>query len=162
MPAKSPSVTKALERSLRHMGERLRDRRKALGVSAVAAAESAGMSRITLYRIERGEISVTMGAYMSLIAALGLHIDLSDGQDTKKKKKSPYSGKLPKTIRLADFKELKRLGWQLKAGTELSPKEALDLYERNWRHLDLKKMDAKEKRLLKSLLQAFGRERLLV
>ena len=29
------------------------------------------MSRVTLYRIEQGEPSVAMGAYMSAIAALG-------------------------------------------------------------------------------------------
>jgi transcriptional regulator with XRE-family HTH domain len=36
---------------------------KALKVSATTAAEAAGMSRMTLHRIERGEPSVTMGAY---------------------------------------------------------------------------------------------------
>jgi len=39
----------------------LAEKRKALRVSATVAAEAAGMSRVTLHRIEKGEPSVTMG-----------------------------------------------------------------------------------------------------
>ena len=39
---------------LQELGAQIRARRKALGVSATAAAESAGMSRVTLHRIEKG------------------------------------------------------------------------------------------------------------
>lgn len=161
MPAPSPKVTKSLEDALRKLGERIRNRRKELGVSAIATAEAAGISRITLHRIERGEVSVAMGAYLSVIDSLGLTLDLTYPQAQKRKQKSLTSA-LPKKIRLANYKQLKRLAWQLKDTKEITPKEALDLYERNWRHVDVKKMDTKEKRLLENLLVAFGRERLLV
>ena len=62
----------------------------------------------------------------------------------------------------ADYQQLKRLAWQLKDTKELTPREALDLYERNWRHVDTAAMDEGERELIEVLLAAFGRERLLV
>lgn len=43
---------------------------KSLPISAVAAAESAGMSRTTPHRIERGEPSVTAGAFPNAMTIL--------------------------------------------------------------------------------------------
>lgn len=158
MPAKSPSPPKGTKKALQKLGQQLRDRRKTLGVSMISAAEAARMSRVTLHRIERGEPSVTIGAYFNLIESLGLGFRLTD-QIFKAKSSLK---KIPKEIRLADYKQLKRIAWQLKGTQKVTPKEALELYERNWRHVDVKKMDAQEKEFLKSLLEAFGRERLLV
>ena len=143
---------------LQTLGQKLRDQRKRLGVSAVAAAEAAGLSRVTLYRIEQGEASVTIGAYVSVASALGLMLELVDPREQRPKGDS----KLPKEIRIAEYKQLKKLAWQLKGSQKLSPQEALELYERNWRHVDIKAMDAKEKKLIELLLRGFGRERLLV
>lgn len=41
-------------------------------VTAIACAEAAGMSRVTLHRIEKGNPSVTIGAYINVATALGL------------------------------------------------------------------------------------------
>lgn len=160
MPAKAPPVTMNLKKTLRQLGQEIRDRRKKLGVRAVAAAEAAGMSRITLYRIERGEASVAMGAYLSAVTALGLSLKLEDPEKPLRRDRAAL--KLPKRIRWADYKQLKRLAWQLKDTQEITPQEALDLYERNWRHIDAQAMDAKERKFLEKLQAAFGRERLLV
>lgn len=162
MPAKSPPLSRALEKTLRGLGQQLRDRRKDLGINATTVAEAAGMSRITLYRIEKGEASVAMGAYLNVIFALGLSLKLEDPRGSQHSGHAKASTNLPKKIRLADYKQLKRLAWQLKDTKEISPKEALDLYERNWRHVDVKAMDSREKKFLKALLTAFGKERLLV
>ena len=78
MPAKAPPVGDVLAEKLRALGGRIRAHRERQKVSASLAAEAAGMSRVTLHRIERGEPSVTMGAYLSAIAAIGLELDLSD------------------------------------------------------------------------------------
>ena len=43
---------------------------------------------------------------------------------------------LPAVVRLGDYPALKQLAWQLPGVAELTPAQALDLYERNWRHLD--------------------------
>lgn len=39
-------------------------------------AQRAGVSRTTLYNIERGDASVTLGAYVRILAALGLDKDI--------------------------------------------------------------------------------------
>lgn len=154
MPASAPLMSVILQESLRNLGRELRAHRKKLKVSAVVAAEAAGMSRVTLHRIERGEPSVAMGAYFSAMFALGLRFQLSDPTQSVPT--------LASKIRLADYPQLKALAWQLKDTVELSPKEAFDLYERNWRHVDLKTMSSKEREFLETLLVTYGRGRILV
>ena len=164
MSAPSPPISPILQKTLRSLGQRLRTRRKDLGVSAAASAEAAGMSRVTLYRIEKGEASVTMGAYLSVVSTLGLDLELSEKHNERSRaSRSRSSGlKLSPRVKLADYAQLKKLAWQLKDTKEISPKEALELYERNWRHVDLKTMSPREREFIQALLAAFGRERLLV
>lgn len=147
---------------LRELGRKLREYRKRMKISALATAEASEISRITLYRIELGEASVTMGAYISVIHALGLKLELSDTTYAAKPLQNKRTQKISKNIRIADYKQLKKLAWQLKGTKELSAEEALNLYERNWRHIDLKNLDKREENLIRTLLRAFGRERLLV
>jgi transcriptional regulator with XRE-family HTH domain len=156
MPAPSPPIGKALESVLRDLGQRLRAQRKRLGVSLTATAEAAGMSRVTLHRIERGEASVAMGAWLAAISALGLSVELLDPRARQ------GSIKIPGKIRIAEYPQLKRLAWQLKGTTQLEPREALDLYERNWRHLDVGALGRRERELLESLQKTFGSEHPLV
>jgi transcriptional regulator with XRE-family HTH domain len=162
MASRTFQATGHLEKLLRALGQQIRDHRKKLHISSVATAEAAGISRITLYRIEKGEASVTMGAYLGVIEALGLKFQIGDLQSLKPTHKSSVPEGIPKKIQLSRYKQLKSLAWQLKGTKELSPKEALDLYERNWRHVDFKAMHPSEQKLLEALLAAFGRERLLV
>ena len=77
MPAAAPISGLKLKKLLAKLGGQIRARRKELGVSASVAAESAAMSRQTLHRIEKGETSVTMGAYLGLLSALGLEFEYS-------------------------------------------------------------------------------------
>jgi transcriptional regulator with XRE-family HTH domain len=74
MPAPSPYTSPEQQTDLERLGARLRGRRKALGVTVVACAEAAGVSRVTLHRVEAGNPSVTIGAYVNVAAALGLHL----------------------------------------------------------------------------------------
>lgn len=159
MPAKAPPVGDLLTTQLKALGGRIRAQRERQKVTATAAAEAAGMSRVTLHRIERGEPSVTMGAYLSAIDAVGLRLDLTDPQA------APAGARdtgVPAIVRLADYPQLKRLAWQLHGVTELSPAEALSLYERNWRHIDQGSMAPDERALVRALVGALGGGRLLV
>ena len=72
MPASSPPIDDAVRTTLTALGSRIRARRMELRLSMNATAEAAGVSRVTLHRIERGGPSVTMGAYLNVISALGL------------------------------------------------------------------------------------------
>lgn len=163
MPAPAPLIEKTLAARLVAVGERIRAHRQRQKVSATTAAESAGMSRVTLHRIERGEPSVTMGAYMNAIAALGLELDVRDPQDRQPVRASlPDLPDLPSNIRLDGYPQLKRLAWQLHGVEELTPAEALGLYERNWRHVDQVAMTAHERALVQGLVAKQGGSRLLV
>ncbi len=119
------------------------------------------MSRVTLQRIERGEPSVTMGAWLNVASALGLSWALTD-EETRTRSSKQARAELPEQIRPHDYPQLKKLAWQLRKGQTLTPQEALALYERNWRHLDAGALEQDERELLELLLEAFGRDRLLV
>ena len=155
MPAKAPPVPPAVASQLEALGRRIRTRREQQKVTATDAAEAAGMSRVTLHRVERGEPSVTMGAYLSALSALGLSLQVQEPE-------AAYASALPKLIRLDDYAALKQLAWQLPGVTELSPAQALDLYERNWRHLDREGLSPKERKLIQALVDELGGGRLLV
>jgi transcriptional regulator with XRE-family HTH domain len=162
MPAKAPPIGDVLVTRLRALGERIRAHRERQKVSATVAAEAAGMSRVTLHRIERGEPSVTMGAYLSAIDAVGLQLELCDPQA---RPATADIASLPERIRLADFAQLKGLAWQrhdAHDAVELSPADALNLYERNWRHIDRARMEPAEQALLQALVDRLGGGRLLV
>jgi transcriptional regulator with XRE-family HTH domain len=159
MPAKAPPLGDILAARLKALGERIRAHRERQKVSATVAAEAAGMSRVTLHRIERGEPSVTMGAYLSAIDAVGLQIDLNDPQARLAGKRTAG---LPTRVRLDDYPQLKRLAWQLHGVDELSPAEALSLYERNWRHIEPASLESAERTLVQSLVDQLGGGRLLV
>ena len=159
MPAKSPPVGEVLAARLKSLGERIRGHREHQRVSATVAAEAAGMSRVTLHRIERGQPSVTMGAYLSAIDAVGLHIDLSD----PKAPPAPVPGAgLPASVRLDDYPQLRRLAWPQHSVGEISPAAALSLYERNWRHVDQAGLEPAERALVQALADRLGGGRLLV
>lgn len=161
MPAKSPPNGPQITKNLTRLGHQIRERRKSLKVSAAATAESAGISRMTLNRIEKGEPSVTLGAYLNVISALGLTLELLDPA-SKKHNKATSSLRMDSKIILADYPVLKKLAWQTRKSQALSPKEALNTYERNWKHIDPAEMDDSEKQLIHELKKLFGTERLLV
>jgi hypothetical protein len=119
------------------------------------------MSRVTLQRIEKGEASVTVGAWMSVAAVLGLDLVLVDPK-ARERLSQRARALLPREIRPDHYPQLEKLAWQIHRGQPLSPEEALELYERNWRHVDVTALGDEEREFLELLLEAFGRERLLV
>lgn len=77
MPAAS-RLSSALDRQLLiQLGERLRRARQEQGLTAVALAERAGVSRMTLSAVEAGEPAPTMGTYLRVMSALGVAGDLA-------------------------------------------------------------------------------------
>ena len=163
MPAQAPATTPQVEDRLAAIGAQVRLERRRLGVSATAAAEAAGLSRVTLHRIERGEPSVAMASYLAVIQALGLGLEVvGPSKSASLPPPRQAAARVPPRIRPADYPELQRLAWQLDPEATLSPAEALALYERNWRHVDVAAMSATEQALLRALVQTEGKGRLLV
>ena len=110
---------------------------------------------MTLHRIEKGGPAVTMGAYLNVMAALGMALGIASpnpaadaGADMK--------GWIPARIRLADYPQLKQLAWQVQGTDELTPVEALGIYERNARHLDEAALTPQERNLIEALRLALG------
>ncbi len=157
MPSKSPENPSVVAEQLATLGARIRAQRKALRVSATALAEAAGMSRVSVHRIEQGETSVTMGAYLNVLAALGMTFSATVAADEPPDNSADdKAGWLPARVRLADYPTLKQLAWQVQGTDELTPREALGIYERNWRHIDEAALLPRERNLIDALRLALG------
>ncbi|MGI9486109.1 MAG: hypothetical protein ACR2RF_09585 [Geminicoccaceae bacterium] len=83
---KSPA-TNALPRTARQalvkLGEDIAVARKKRRISTVSMAERAFISRGTLYKVERGDPSVSMGIYATVLAILGLVDGLGEAADRR-------------------------------------------------------------------------------
>jgi transcriptional regulator with XRE-family HTH domain len=146
MPARPNHITPATENKLAALGQQIRAYRKALSISATTLAEAAGMSRITLHRIEAGEPAVTMGAYFNAMTALGIHfgiVPMEHPEAAEPGRDDDRRGWIPARIKLADY-------------PQLTPTEALGIYERNWRHLDESLLTQHEKELIEALNAGLG------
>lgn len=147
---------------LQSLGQQLRARRKALRVSSTAAAEAAGMSRVTLHRLEKGEPSVAGGAWAHAAAALGMTLVARNAEDPPPASQPAATPNpadwIPVRVRLKDHPQLQALAWQVHGTDTLTPLEAWDIYERNARHLDMANMLPTEQALLQALRTGLGGE----
>jgi transcriptional regulator with XRE-family HTH domain len=105
MPARPNHITPATENKLAALGQQIRAYRKGLKLSATTVAQAAGMSRITLHRIEAGEPAVTMGAYFNAMTALGIHfgiVPIEHPEAAEPGRDDDRRGWIPARIKLAD------------------------------------------------------------
>jgi transcriptional regulator with XRE-family HTH domain len=157
MPAKSPDISSSTATLLKALGQQIRVHRKSQRISAVVAAEAAGMSRVTLHRIEKGEPTVTMGAYVNAMVVLGLDLGIlpqvEQSANTLALNRSEW---IPVRIYLKEYPQLNHLAWQLQGAESVSPLEAWDIYDRNWRHLDQQALVEQERQLIDALRLAFS------
>lgn len=62
---------------LEQMGENIKLARKRRKLTTIQVSERAGIARSTLYLIEKGDASVTLGAYFNVLRVLGLQNDIA-------------------------------------------------------------------------------------
>ncbi|MDP2065076.1 MAG: helix-turn-helix domain-containing protein [Burkholderiaceae bacterium] len=152
MPTAPPLLPENAAAQLQALGGQIRAQRKALRISATAAAEAAGLSRVTLHRIEKGEPAVTIGAWVHAMAALGLHLGVQRPAEAPPAAAgADHKGWIPARIALADYPQLRALAWQVHGTDTLTPAEALGIYERNARHLDAQALEPAERDLIDAL-----------
>jgi transcriptional regulator with XRE-family HTH domain len=77
MPRKSPIVFPQEQSVLTDLGERLKLARLRRKLSNAVVAQRAGISRTSLYKVERGDPGATLGTYLRVLAVLGLEADLN-------------------------------------------------------------------------------------
>ena len=157
MPAKSPDISVTTHEKLIVLGQQIRAQRKEMSISATVVAEAAGISRVTLHRIENGNPSVTMGAYLNAMAALDLYFGIVQPEEAPTSLPSDdKSNMIPARIHLADYPQLRKLAWQVHGIDALTPLEALSIYERNWRHVDEEALEPDERHLIEALRKGLG------
>jgi transcriptional regulator with XRE-family HTH domain len=145
------------------LGLALRTRRKALGISATTAAETARISRVTWHRLEKGEPTVAVGSLLAAARVLDMNLCLQTGDAKPTVQAISLEDFLPLRIRLEEYSQLRSLAWQVANGAQtLSPREALGLYERNWRHVQVQKLEPHERALIGALRHAFDADELRV
>lgn len=91
-----------VQNALRKLGKNIRDARLRRRITMELMAERAGFSRITLTKIEKGEPSVSMGAYASALFVLGMTEHLGQLADASHDMvgRELEEERLPKRVRL--------------------------------------------------------------
>lgn len=142
------------------LGQALRAARQALGITVTAAAQAAQVSRVTWHRLEKGEPTVALGALMAAAQVLDMALTLvPSGAEDIRMQSRLLDDHLPLQIELADYPQLRQLAWQVGDRQQvLTPREALGLYERNWRHMQHAALELREQALLDALRGVFGAE----
>lgn len=156
MPAITRTISTATAAQLALLGGQIREQRKALRISATVAAEAAGMSRVTLHRIEKGEPSVTIGACINVMAALGLELTARPLGGPTALSTSDRKGWIPSRVRLSEYPQLRTIAWQVHGVDTVSPIEALSIYQRSWRHVDEASLSAHERELIDALREGLA------
>jgi transcriptional regulator with XRE-family HTH domain len=77
------ALPRAARRALSKLGEDITVARKKRRMSTVSMAERAFISRGTLYKVERGDPSVSIGIYATVLAILGLAERLAHAADRR-------------------------------------------------------------------------------
>ena len=63
------------QKILEKVGENIKLARKRRGLTTIQISERAGIDRSTLFRIEKGDSRVSLGAYFNVLRVLGLQDD---------------------------------------------------------------------------------------
>lgn len=76
MAGKTVNLTPEIEIVVKKMGVRIKKARLRRNIKAEVLAERVGVSKGTLLSIEKGEPTVSIGAYVAVLNALGMANDL--------------------------------------------------------------------------------------
>jgi transcriptional regulator with XRE-family HTH domain len=103
---KKPSANSAtpipVRRALRKLGQDIRDARLRRRIPTELLAQRASISRMTLYKVENGDVNVAMGSYATVLFVLGMIDRISNLADAAEDSlgRQLDEERLPKRIRL--------------------------------------------------------------
>ena len=101
----TPSISRVLPLPVRHalrkLGDDMRDARLRRRISTTIMAQRALVARMTLHKAERGDPTVSMGAYATILFVLGMTGRLADLADVRSDRLGLLleEERLPKRIR---------------------------------------------------------------
>lgn len=75
LKSKKQTLLPKFQKILEQMGEHIKLARKRRNLTTIEVSERAGIDRTTLYHIEKGNSSVSLGAYFNVFRVLGLQND---------------------------------------------------------------------------------------
>ena len=120
MSRKTVILESNTEEKLKKIGQRIKKARLRRNISAETISKKAGIGESTFYAIERGKSTVSIGAYVAVLAALGLDSDLEaialdeSGKklfweqnlvSRKRAKRQREDKKLPLPIGISDYRK---------------------------------------------------------
>lgn len=120
MSRKTVILESNTEEKLKKIGQRIKKARLRRNISAETISKKAGIGESTFYAIERGKSTVSIGAYVAVLAALGLDSDLDaialdeSGKklfweqnlvSRKRAKRQREGKKLPLPIGISDYRK---------------------------------------------------------
>jgi transcriptional regulator with XRE-family HTH domain len=168
MPAKPRLIPDAEAQRLAQLGERLRLARLRRKLSADAVAAQAHITRVTLLKLEAGDPGVTLGTLAKVLGVLWLGEDIEPIAVDDARVNAATDARLPvrrapAKIKVQRYPQLSSVAWHFAdRDGEVTPQEALALYERNWRHIEPEKFLPIELALVKHLTDTVGKGVLLV
>ena len=132
-----------LEEQIREV---LRARRLALGLSQAELAKRARVEQRQVSRLETGGPggNVRLGTLARVLEALGLELDLRE---------APGAAAPERVVDVRDYPGLKLVAWN-RADPRIPEREALALYESQWRHVG--RLDRREQAFVRALARRFG------
>jgi transcriptional regulator with XRE-family HTH domain len=75
MRSKKQILLPKFQKIMEQVGENIKLARKRRKLTTIQVAERAGIDRTTLYKVEKGNSSVSLAAYFNVLRALGLQDD---------------------------------------------------------------------------------------
>lgn len=124
------------------LGQRLRQARHRVGLTLEDLAGRTGLSLRFLSELERGKEGASLGRVLHVAAAVGVDLQLE-------------TNGVP-LVEVDRYPELKLLGWQRTAHRFMDERDALALYEANWRFVDVGRLIPREAELIRQLAERHG------
>jgi DNA-binding XRE family transcriptional regulator len=157
----------AVKDTLKQLGGKLREARIRLGWTQREFAHRIGVHETTLVRLEAGGMGVAavvlaraldqLGGLQSL-RELRLHPSPGAGPtatgDAAPRRRAG-GARIPRRLNIENYPQLKQLAWN-RTVKDIDAEDALALYERNWRFIDLAALKDKEAKLIDGLKKKYG------